>query len=186
MDGGEASLFFTEGNGLGIQASSSGGSGSSQIDAAQNEMLTITFPEPVTVAAVTTKPINGGEAGYWKAYDAEGNLVAEGSFSATDNPASEAFEIDPPGDASFSRLEITVVDDGQGAAERFSVEDIGWVPATGPVELPPATFDYTVSDPEGLVSDHATVVITVGPAPTPSVPIYDVTVAEPEIGRAQV
>src|SRR3546814_1709335 len=53
MDGGEASLFFTEGNGLGIQASSSGGSGSSQIDAAKNEMLTITFPEPVTVAAVT-------------------------------------------------------------------------------------------------------------------------------------
>jgi T1SS-143 domain-containing protein len=184
FDGSQGTVQY-DSNGIGVSGTKPGLQVPGQIgydpNSQTSEALTLTFGCPVNSATVKVsnlfKDENDGEQGTWKAYDANGNLIAQGLFGpGANNPATGyihvdygnsnnvgTFEIgvDDTNGASIARIEFGATEYGpnnnagnpSSDSSDYYIREVTYVPA-----VVQEHFEYTLTDTDG---DTDTAVLTI-------------------------
>ena len=131
-----------------------GVSGDGKDDIGGNESIVIELEVESTSVQIGVNELNANQGDLsWAVYDAEGHLVDSGIFSSSSkNGSLETLNISTLTDSPFQYIVLGYTGNSNG----FVIDSIAYSPADGAVS---ETFDYTVVDNDGTVSEPATVTL---------------------------
>ncbi|ABZ78462.1 putative outer membrane adhesin like protein [Shewanella halifaxensis HAW-EB4] len=147
-----------------------GVSGNGKDDISGSESLLVSLETSSTSMQFGVNELNANQGDLaWSVYDENGNLVASGVFSSDSNSgALQTLNIST--DTAFQYVVLSYTDSNNG----FVVDSISYTPAIGAVD---ESFNYTVIDNDGSVSDSATLDLN-GTPDTTTTAINDFKVTE--------